>query len=65
MLKSRFNFLGAIMKCQRCNESEVLHESGVGFGGGGSWLRNYVEDRMVRSRTDRPSNIQFVQINVY
>ena len=35
MLKSSFNFLGAIMKCQRCNESEAFLESGVGFGGAG------------------------------
>ena len=26
MSKSSFNFPGAIMKCQKCSESETLHE---------------------------------------
>ena len=28
MLKSNFNFLGAIMKCQKCCESQALHKRG-------------------------------------
>ena len=28
MLKSSINFLGAIMKCQKCSVSEALHEIG-------------------------------------
>ena len=42
MSKSSFNFLGAIMKCQRCSESETLHEIGV---------LPYAKDRMVDSKT--------------
>ena len=58
MLKSSFNFLGVIMKCQRCNESEALHESGVGFGGGGGGgVLGYAATQRiewyVQGRTDR------------
>ena len=28
MLKARFNFLGAIMKYQKCSESKALHHKG-------------------------------------
>ena len=57
MLKSSFNFLGTIMKCQKCSEGEALRE-----------IREvlcYVKDRTARSKTDWQSTIQFAQINVY
>ena len=57
MLKSTFNFLGAIIKCQRCSKSEAPHEIGE--------VLCYAKDRMALSKTDWPSNIQFVQLNVY
>ena len=57
MLKSSFNFLGAIMKFQRFSESEALQEIGE--------VLHYEKDRMARSKTDWPSNIQFAQINVH
>ena len=44
MLKSSFNSLGAIMKCQRCSESEALYEIAKVF-----W---YAKDQKARSRTD-------------
>ena len=43
-LKSSFNFLGAIMKCQKCSESETLHETGE--------VLRYAKNRMARSKTD-------------
>ena len=57
MLKSSFNFLGAIMKCQECSESEALHEI--------EEVLRYAKDRMARSKTYWKSTIQFSQINVY
>ena len=57
MLKSSFNFLGAIMKYHRCSESEELHEIGE--------VLRYAKDRMARLKTDWPSNVKFAQINVY
>ena len=44
MLKSIFDFLGAIMKCQKCSECEALHEIGE--------VLRYAKDRMVGSKTD-------------
>ena len=41
MLKPIFNFLDAIMKCQKCSESEALHEIGE--------VHRYEKDRMVGS----------------
>ena len=43
-LKSSFNSLGAIMKCQKCSESETLHETGE--------VLRYAKNRMARSKTD-------------
>ena len=43
-LKSSFNFLGTIMKCQKCSESEALHEIGE--------VLRYAKDRMARSKRD-------------
>ena len=56
MLKSSFNFLRAIMKCQKCSESEAVHEIGE--------LLRYAKDRTGRSKTDWQSAIQFAQINI-
>ena len=44
ILKSSFNFLGAIMKYQRYSEREALHETG-------EFLR-YPKDRMARLKMD-------------
>ena len=44
MLKLSFNFLGAVMKCQKSSESKALH-------GIGEVLR-YAEDPMERLKTD-------------
>ena len=44
MLKSSFNFLGAIMKCQKCSESKALHDIGE--------VLRYAKDRMARLKTD-------------
>ena len=44
MLKSNFYFLGVIMKCHKCSESETLHKiEGVPY---------YAKDRMASSKTD-------------
>ena len=40
----KFNFLGAIMKCQKCSESEALNEIGE--------VLCYAKDRMAHSKTD-------------
>ena len=44
MLKSNFHFLGAIMKCQKCSESEVLHEA--------EEAPCYANDRMALSKVN-------------
>ena len=44
ILKSSFNFLGAIMRCQKCSESEALREIGEAL--------RYAKDQMARSRKD-------------
>ena len=48
MLKSSFNFLGAIMKWQRYSESEAMHEIGE--------VLHCAKDRMAPSKTDCCSN---------
>ena len=45
------------MKCQRCSESEALHEI--------EDVLRYAKDRMARWKMNYPSNTQFTQINVY
>ena len=43
ILKSSFNFLGAIMKCQKPNESKTLNEIGE--------VLRYAKNLMTRSKT--------------
>ena len=57
MLKSSFNFLGAIMKCQKCSESKALHEI--------EEVLSHANDRMACSKTDLQSNTQFAQVNAH
>ena len=56
-LKSSLNFLRAITKCQKCSESEALHEI---------WeVLRYKKDRTAHSKTDWQRAIQFSQVNLY
>ena len=57
MLKSSFDFLEAIVKCQKCSESEALSETGE--------VLRYAKDRTARSKINCQSTIQFAQIDVY
>ena len=45
------------MECQKCSDSETLSEIGE--------VLHCAKDRMIRSKTDWQSTIQFAQINVY
>ena len=57
LLKSSFNFLGPITKCQECIKSEALYKI---------WeVLHYAKDGMEHLKTDRQSNKQFGQINLY